>query len=517
MASIGGSSKRKQPLTVNAGFTMTEQAGQAGGASSSSKRPRYTNSNQRGDQQEELFEGENLDFTEQDRKRNQQGRKGRVVTDGYDSEDDDDEEEEKEGEDGIPGKVAGIDADGDEDDDMFDVEEKKDKQPQQKKRKGDYLALNEIEGQEFKTGQNGALSDESDIGEERDPELELESDSDDHDENEDDKEQDAAAAGEKTPPLSPGGTTVVPRKKGKKPVTSKEELFSDMGFKLDGFNMKNEMEAGRFDNEGNYIANAKDPHQEHDKWLTGTYNKKSIRAAREAQKKREAQEAEKSKDQSDVLQHQSQVELLKQTAEAMQTGESVLETLQRLGNEANKHRPKSNKNTSRRNKIGKDDQMQTDAVAAQLPHESVAVFESFTALTSTLMTKFNRYNLYDEEYHSILREVRRSGTVAPDWDPVEERKKSLADLLDDDDEDKPSGDTQFVYQWSPSYLAEMGTADKPQETFGPFPLSDLEAWKEAGYFGSQSSAERIVLKRYVQGGTDEGRDWKSWTEVLPRH
>lgn len=508
---------------------MTEQAGQRGGAPSTSKRVRYNDANDVNNNDEDEDNAGNLDFAEQDRKRNQQGRKGRVVTAGYDSEDSD---EDDDGDAAGGGKIAGVDPDGDEDDDMFDVDEAKEKQAKagkgNKGKSDGFLSLNEIEGQEFESGDRmGALSGESDDDADRDPDLELEADSDE--EQDEDEEEDPVAAGERTPPMSPGGTTVLPRKPkksaGKKkrnlPSDPKQALFADMGYKLDGFNMKNEMDSGRFDTEGNYIANAKDPHDEHDKWLQGAYSRKSIRAAREAQKKRE-DEVRARETQGEALDTKSQAELLKKTVELMQRGESVLETLQRLGAEANKHRPKRKQSTKRGAVEGPESDATSQATGPPPKHESVTTFETFTSLTSTLMTNFNRYNLYDEEFELLLREVRRSGLVPQDWDPIRERETAMADLLGDDGDDDDDDDAtqQFIYRWSPAYLAEMNqgtppTSSTPPETFGPFSLSDLKSWQKEGYFGSLDQAERILLKPYVDGTDKQDPDgWNSWKNLV---
>ena len=74
-----------------------------------------------------------------------------------------------------------------------------------KGKKGKYLSLGEIEGQEFQSRPVGALSDEEDDGEDRDPELELEDDDEGEDEiqvgapavdqDDDDEDEDRAKGG----------------------------------------------------------------------------------------------------------------------------------------------------------------------------------------------------------------------------------------------------------------------------------------------------------------------------------
>ncbi|RMZ78264.1 hypothetical protein DV737_g3987, partial [Chaetothyriales sp. CBS 132003] len=56
--------------------------------------------------------------------------------------------------------------------------------------------------------------------------------------------------------------------------------------KLDAFNMRQEQEEGRFDEQGNYVRKAVDPDAKHDVWMEGV-SKKEMRAAREAEHRRE--------------------------------------------------------------------------------------------------------------------------------------------------------------------------------------------------------------------------------------
>lgn len=614
------SSKRKLPLSATVGLSTSEQAGQPGGAPSSSslKRSKVSFATDTGPLNDDgsLDTGDDADLTgadidleEQERKRNQQGRKGRVVTEGYDSEDSDEEEEEEEEVDAAAQAGDG----GEEDDDMFEVKDSNGQtgskgatapptagDPSGKGKATErYLSLGEIEGQEFQSGPSGALSDESD-DEDRDPSLELEDEDEDEEEEGEDIEDDPVAAGERTPPLSPGGTTVLPRnlktirrQKGLKGKAARKQKaggpsgssssgmpagrpgegdaqsqmdFDDaaMGFKLEGFNMKSEMNSGRFDEEGNYIPNAKDPLAVYDKWLDGNYSKKGIRAAREAKEKRET-EARRREREEEMLAGAGGVEGVKmQLLNFMERGESVLETLQRLGKEANKVKAEAKKaskqqrrsTAQRRNgassavsAAGEDgtaptevppiassssttsqpsqtSQAQQGSKAPTAPQ--IVAIETFTTLTSMLMDLYGQVNIYDEEYEGLLRSVRKSGLVAEDWNPTQ---RQVAEDREGEEgagagaSSSPSPGAQYEYRWSPSYLQATGTAtgtdssEGQVETFGPHDLPTLRAWREAGYFGDAGpegkGTERILVRRAASSaGRGEGGEWKSWDELL---
>lgn len=577
------SSKRKAPLSASAGILTSEQAGQpgAGGPSSSSaiagpsslrqgsnskakKRLRFADGASKEDG-DDLLDNEagmaiygDIDLEEQERKRAQGGRKGRVDTAGYDSESSDEEEDE---ETSLPDGKSAVDLEEEEedDDDMFQPRDAVGATgsgdqvlPSSSKGKGKASGELEIEGQEdLQTGTAaGMLSDEEDDGEDRDPDLELESDSDDDDQ--DFEDLDAEAAGETTPPLSPGGTTVLPKPKKKKVKKSSKQNgdaamdgdqpqldMNDMGFKMEGFNVKRELASGRYDEEGNYIPNAKDPHSEHDKWLEGNYSRNAIRRARESKAMIEQKAKEREREaQAEETEGEGAVGIAKEVCEYMESGETVLECLQRLGAHAKKYRTgAANKRKAARGKKssnGDDTDMATTESAASPSngstatprqdqrHPSVRAIEHFTSLTSTLMTRYGQTDLYDETYESLLRAVRRSGQVEADWDPARDRAKAAA-LLDDGPDDSSSGpastgDAVYEYRWSPSYLEaarQTSTAQSSEgledQVFGPFDVATLRAWKEAGYFGEAGGTDRILLR--PKAGDADG-PWKTWEQVF---
>lgn len=446
------------PMSVSAGLASSEQAGQPGGAPSTAKR---TKIDLDGIDDEDLTG--DLDLQEQERKRLQQGRKGRVVTAGYDSDEDSDEEEVDDGE--QDGKLAGVD----EDDDMFTLEEGGDAEAKTLKKGKRFLELGDIEGQEF--AHKGAEE------EERDAELELETDEEEYEVDEEEKEA-----------LHDADDVVQPLKRKKK-SRPKPGDKDDMGFEIDDFNMKNEMASGRFDEEGNYIANAKDPHAEHDKWMTGHYSRKGIKEAKEAKEKREKERKAREKSQDNA--HLDEDECMMKLVELMEKGETVLEALQRVGAIVKKAGKKSAKSA------GSD----KDSLVEQSKHE----LEQITSLSSMLMSRFGKINIYDETYESILRVVRRSGLVRETWDPAAARGTHSNGHVEQDGR-------HFTYKWSPAYLAATSQSVGPDvQIFGPYSAQDIKVWFESGYFGDQG--ERILLKQVAEEeGTAQG--WKRWEQVF---
>jgi CD2 antigen cytoplasmic tail-binding protein 2 len=209
-------------------------------------------------------------------------RKGRVRTEGYDSDSSDD------GEGVVNSRKPANDGEAD-NDDMFASTAAEEKKPVEnaKKDKNKFLRLGDIEGQEF--GRSG-LGDGSESSESDEPE------------DEDDAER---------------------RKK------------AGMGFELSSFNMREEMEEGKFAEDGSYIR-AFDPHAVHDKWLEDT-DEKAMKKARRIHRQREKVEREKQEAEEKVLQDMGgKVAVEMQLLTKLKKRETVLEVLQRLGAKKNK-------------------------------------------------------------------------------------------------------------------------------------------------------------------------------------
>ena len=109
---------------------------------------------------------------------------------------------------------------------------------------------------------------------------------------------------------------------------------ADLGFEVTPFNMKAEMDEGRFTADGeSYMANERDPGEKHDMWLDDV-DKEEIRKAKRAHREREKAEREKEEREDGVGRgKERENELMREAVGLMQRGETVLETLQRLGKE----------------------------------------------------------------------------------------------------------------------------------------------------------------------------------------
>jgi CD2 antigen cytoplasmic tail-binding protein 2 len=208
-------------------------------------------------------------------------RKGRVRTDGYDSDSSDDGE-------GVRPK----DQKQDDDDDMFAIGDKANDEQSPKKKEEQYLRLGDIEGQEFNDdGDDDQSASESDA----------------EPEDEDDAER---------------------RKK------------AGMGFELSSFNMREEMEEGKFTEDGSYVRTF-DAHAVHDRWMDGI-DEKEIKLARRRKRHQEKLQEQKIEAEEKELEQSGGLPKLEgDLLPLLKKGETVLEALQRLGIAAKKEDKKS--------------------------------------------------------------------------------------------------------------------------------------------------------------------------------
>ncbi|KAJ3989421.1 hypothetical protein F5890DRAFT_1486217 [Lentinula detonsa] len=335
-------------------------------------------------------------------------RKGRVKNEGYDSDSSDD------GEGVVYSRKK--EAENDEDDDMFAAAEKEEKAEESgAKKKESYMRLGDIEGQVF--GNSGSEEDGSE----------------DEPEDEDEIER---------------------RKK------------AGMGFELSSFNMREEMEEGKFTEDGSYVRSF-DPHGIHDRWMEGL-DEKAIKQARKRKRHQEQIQKERmNAEEKELEESGGKPTLEKELLTMLKKGETVLESLQRLGVEARKAKRKLEKNAH--------GNAMDSGSSAKVPSD----IDHITHLASTIMS-LGETDIYSKTYEELVRSVRSSGTVDAKWMP-------------------PSANKKYEYKWD-----MPGTAQSDQ-TFGPFEEEEMQSWFKASYFGP--SGEKVKVRQV-------GGEWMDWDELL---
>ncbi|KAL1627198.1 hypothetical protein SLS56_006536 [Neofusicoccum ribis] len=249
--------------------------------------------------------------------------------------------------------------------------------------------------------------------------------------------------------------------------------------KLDAFNMKQENEEGRFDDQGNYIRKANDPDAVHDTWLEGL-SKKDMKKAKEAEDKREEERRRRVLADDQVLTS----DVLATLITRMDRGETVLEALARLGTgkKKEKQKPKWQKNKRKANGAGENGEaMDVDPAQKEDPAEKRRreTVEAITGSADQLLTR-GQTEIYEQEREMLMRQYKRE--TGDDW-------------VDPPKEEAPEGAQEtkmWEYRWS--------DARDGGERHGPYDGTTMEAWSNAGYFGEgvefrqvgESGWERVV-------------------------
>ena len=241
--------------------------------------------------------------------------------------------------------------------------------------------------------------------------------------------------------------------------------------KLDAFNMRNEQEDGRFDDQGNYVRKVADPDAVHDSWLEGL-SKKDMKQAREAAEKRENERRQKNMEDDAVL----TADLLKRLIPLLEQGETILEALARIGTGRDKKPKWQSKNKKRKQQDGGavDTGMAEEDAMERRRKELVG---AITGAADLLMTR-GQTEIYDAERELLIRQYERE--TGQDW--VEPSTTKLSG-----EKGQPLVENkQWEYRWSDE--RDGG------ETYGPYNGSMMARWQEEGYFGDEVEFRRIDAK-----------------------
>jgi CD2 antigen cytoplasmic tail-binding protein 2 len=332
-------------------------------------------------------------------------------------------------------------------DDMADGDDDEDLATEGKKRKKNvrFMEANEIEGQVANSKSGGHVSADFSLGH-KEVDKDHESSSDEGDDevrdmmDEDLDEELGAGAKKKHAP------------------------------KLDAFNMRNEQEEGRFDENGNFVRKAADAFALHDAWLEGT-SKAEIKKAKDAEEKR-AEDRRRREREDDAI---STGTLLGQLITRLQNGETSLEALARLASKPKeKKKPKWQKN--KKSSASEMDIDQESAKDDPVETERKVAVEAITAAADGLLTR-GQPEIYDHERAVLMRQYKRE--TGDEWiDAVTSAR------------DNDSAPQQWEYRW----------ADERDggEHHGPYDGPTMTSWNEAGYFG-----EGVVFR---QVGTSDWSD-----------
>lgn len=273
----------------------------------------------------------------------------------------------------------------------------------------------------------------------------------------------------------------------------------DEGVSITPFNLKEEMEEGHFDSEGNYFI--KKETQIRDNWLDNIdwvrikeqpfkKKKKGLAAKRkrrvgdedEAEEEKQRDEREPSEDEEeereeepaeDPLAALSHTQLTQAVVELLQPGETVAAALRRLGGLKGKKKKLLEENEDTARDADKLDQL--------------------TALADRLVGS-GEYEIYQQTYEKLSYRLKSSQPASKKTEAGGEEDDELdmfGDKFDekldskteDDEQDKPvSEEVMWEYRWENEDASEI---------YGPFTSQQMQDWVDEGYFSSGVYCRRV--------------------------
>ncbi|KAM0719456.1 hypothetical protein Q7P37_005361 [Cladosporium fusiforme] len=241
--------------------------------------------------------------------------------------------------------------------------------------------------------------------------------------------------------------------------------------RLDAFNLRDEEEEGRFDESGNFVRKAADPDAVNDNWLDGL-SKKDMRLAKEAEEKRDNERRRKAMESDAVLTSDSLSTLLSH----LETGETPLEALQRLGKSKSKavKVPKWKQKRSK-NKMDIDEPNETNTEPDPAEEARKQAVEAITGAADALYSR-EQHEIYETERELLLRQYKRE--TGDEW-----RAPAPVNAASEDNAANEAQGEMWEYRWSDR--RDGG------EHHGPYDGPTMKAWNEAGYFGEGVEFKKI--------------------------
>ncbi|KAJ2741966.1 hypothetical protein GGI20_004818 [Coemansia sp. BCRC 34301] len=277
--------------------------------------------------------------------------------------------------------------------DMFTDNAESSVQQAEKKRKR-FLELDDIEGQEMNSAtRTEAMGEDFAVSKGKEPERDMVDDDDDEE------------------PAGRGRITI------------------------EAFNMKEDLEEGKFDASGNFVWNKQDPHAYQDEWLDDV-SESAIALAFESKARQDSGSLRTQAGEEGRWDAASDNDIVVEIINVLRPRETVLTALARIGGPKQKSK---NKWASKRGKA-------KDAAAAGLDGEKEAErkrdIEHLTVLADQAMSR-GMVNIYDDTYEQLVRQMRVADRIPDDWivgtplQPSAARANSanvVSELLEDLDE-----------------------------------------------------------------------------------
>ncbi|KAI9502323.1 hypothetical protein GGI25_004722 [Coemansia spiralis] len=181
--------------------------------------------------------------------------------------------------------------------------------------------------------------------------------------------------------------------------------------KIEAFNMREDLEQGQFDTQGNFIWNKKDPMDYQDSWLDGV-SKKAINQARDSKLKQDKTQTSQEHNLATRWDSVSNDDIIVAIINRLQSRETILSALARIGGSKKKTKNKWNKRT----KAKKSGAMALDAEEeGKKEKQRKRVIDELTELADQAMAR-GMISIYDETYEYFVRTMRMANRISDEWE-----------------------------------------------------------------------------------------------------
>ena len=249
-----------------------------------------------------------------------------------------------------------------------------------------------------------------------------------------------------------------------------DTIYFDEGTKITPFNLKEEMEEGHFDSEGNYFLKKEEDIR--DEWLDGVDWQKIKQPGENLPANNSDFEDADETDKADML---------RQMTELVQPGETVLKALRRLGG-----KQKGGKATSSASSRLKAKKQKLEPKSEAENAEEKAKFLKLTGLADQLLQggDFGIYQDTQEKLAHKLKVLEKGKQEQEEDDLLEAAFKAGGGVSEGgEDQKETSMETEAKEEDGSQVIWEYKwTNDKDGQLFGPFTSADMLAWSEEGYF-----------------------------------
>lgn len=256
-----------------------------------------------------------------------------------------------------------------------------------------------------------------------------------------------------------------------------ETIRNDEGISVTPFNLKDELEEGHFDAEGNYIANERSE-DINDEWLDSV-NWKEIKDDGDVKYNKKKQEN------IDTFVPSDPIKIKQQMVAIMKPGENVLKALRRLGgnkkpiSSADRWKKKKNKQAEEpedeKTKQNKENLLKLTGYADELlQNGEFQIYEkTFEKLEYEIKNKMAQFadadDSEDDELEAAFKESKGQESKVQNMEEDQEDKNNVkdSDIIDVNTE------VQWVYKLEDKEESEL---------LGPFSNSQMMKWQESGHF-----------------------------------